>query len=331
MGIEDLMPFLKKNGIEPEQLSLEDFAGKRIVIDSAFIIFTWMYQAAKEAVMQADFVETFFDFPYFLDLVMTSAKRFIGELMKARIYPIFVRDNPVSPPEKIITLEKRRAKKAECEKAYQKLLKKFLEADPLSEDNNIEALREAYIKTNYLTNAQWEKTVDKIFSLGMPQVMVKPGYDGERLAAALVREGEADAVWSSDTDVLVHGAHIQIIGFVSGRSTLIKVVRLEPILTLFGDDLSIFRDFCILCGCDYNTRMYGIGPVKAYNELLDVHGDMKLLIRQYHPHSKCWNFKVCVRMFELLSPDDLLIEETMQTDFDREKVPKHLRRYLSRY
>jgi 5'-3' exonuclease len=328
MGIKDLNPFLKRHGIVPEKVSLNSFRGKRAVIDSAYIVHTWMFQNAMEAMVNADFVENFIDFPYFLELVLTSAKRFLRELLEAGIYPIFVRDNPIAPEEKIFTLEERRAKKADAEAHYQVLLDKFLKADPLSEDNNIDLLKEVYLKTNYLTSSQWEKMMDKIFSLGIPQVMVKPGYDGERLVAALVREGEADVAWTTDTDVLVHGAHTVITGFVSGKNTLVKVMRLEPILNIFDDNLEVFRDFCIICGCDYNKRIYGIGPVKCYNELLDVKGDIDLLIRQYKPHSKNWNYKVCVKMFELISSDDLILEETMQPDFVKSKLPRELRKYI---
>ena len=29
--------------------------------------------------------------------------------------------------------------------------------------------------------------------------------------------------------------------------------------------MSKFIDVCILCGCDYNTNIEGIWPIKAYN------------------------------------------------------------------
>jgi flap endonuclease-1 len=32
-----------------------------------------------------------------------------------------------------------------------------------------------------------------------------------------------------------------------------------------------FIDMCILCGCDYSAKIEGIGPVKAYKFIKEMH------------------------------------------------------------
>ena len=36
-------------------------------------------------------------------------------------------------------------------------------------------------------------------------------------------------------------------------------------------------DFCILCGCDYTTKIVGIGPVNAY-KLIKEHKNIENII-----------------------------------------------------
>eukprot|EP01103_Thecamoeba_quadrilineata_P003211 TRINITY_DN13010_c0_g1_i1.p1 TRINITY_DN13010_c0_g1~~TRINITY_DN13010_c0_g1_i1.p1 ORF type:complete len:312 (-),score=28.40 TRINITY_DN13010_c0_g1_i1:163-1098(-) len=86
--------------------------------------------------------------------------------------------------------------------------------------------------------------------------------DAERLCSILVKEGIASAIYSADTDTLVHGCPIQILKIVNNEC---QVTRLSNVLKILQLDLDQFVDFCILCGCDYNTNIPNIGPVKAYN------------------------------------------------------------------
>ena len=40
---------------------------------------------------------------------------------------------------------------------------------------------------------------------------------------------------------------------------------------------SEFIDMCILCGCDYSSKIQGIGPVKAYKFIKEMHSIENIL------------------------------------------------------
>lgn len=64
-------------------------------------------------------------------------------------------------------------------------------------------------------------------------------------------------------DTLAFGCPILIRSFHKSNECL--EVELAKILRLSGLTYEQFIDFCILCGCDYSTKIKNIGPVKAYS------------------------------------------------------------------
>jgi flap endonuclease-1 len=74
---------------------------------------------------------------------------------------------------------------------------------------------------------------------------------------------------------------------VFGAGTMIRDVnnRKEPLTEINRDramlDLELtedeFIDMCILCGCDYASKIEGIGPVKAYKFIKEFHSIENIL------------------------------------------------------
>lgn len=82
--------------------------------------------------------------------------------------------------------------------------------------------------------------------------------------------GKVDAVCSEDTDCLVFGATTMVRDVNNKKQPLTEITREKLLLDL---DLTEdeFIDMCILCGCDYASKIEGIGPVKAYKFIKDLH------------------------------------------------------------
>lgn len=101
--------------------------------------------------------------------------------------------------------------------------------------------------------------------MGYPSLQAET--EGEKLCAALAREGVVGAVWSTDTDNYPLGTPITITGIkgYDGRQLLVSVVYLPVILSELKMSQEQFVDLCILCGCDFNTNIPLIGPKKAWN------------------------------------------------------------------
>lgn len=117
-----------------------------------------------------------------------------------------------------------------------------------------------------------------IVSMGFP--VIKADGEAETLCVKLCYMGMADAVFSEDTDVFAYVPDFEtdrdlvMVNMVSSSkfSLLSKRVILDR---LDMNELS-FRDMCILCGCDYNDGIKGIGPVtikkyfSSYERLEDI-------------------------------------------------------------
>lgn len=80
--------------------------------------------------------------------------------------------------------------------------------------------------------------------------------------------GLAYATASEDMDSLTFGTTVLLRGFNSKKEPIVQI-ELPVLLSQFGMTMPQFIDLCILCGCDYTTNISGIGPVKAFNYILD--------------------------------------------------------------
>ena len=97
--------------------------------------------------------------------------------------------------------------------------------------------------------------------------------EAETLCASLSLDGKVDAVITNDSDICAYGVKKFLYSINSFQENCIEI-DLDQIL--LGLDLTFeqFRDFCIMCGCDYNTNIPGVGPVNAY-KLIKKHGSIE--------------------------------------------------------
>lgn len=325
MGIDNLNVFLRENGVNAfGETSLSEFRDKRIVIDASFIFCTWLSQAIKYAVTDVDFQRPTAPMRKLMSSIQQSAKRFLFDLLQERVYPVFIHDGE-APEAKRNTLEKRRSEKTKRTEKYHILLRTYQASESLSRSSQLHALRNAYMTSNFLSGEEYNSLFTAAFSFGAPHATVLNGVDGERLAATLVREGYAAAVWTTDTDVLVHGAHTVITGFVT--SSTVKVTRRQPIMEFFGNNEVYFRDFCILLGCDYNEHIPGIGSKRAFMLFSQYQGNIDAIAYNYQTHTL--NIDVCRHLFSYVSSSDLVDNSKISLSFDLTKLPSHLHALVS--
>lgn len=92
-----------------------------------------------------------------------------------------------------------------------------------------------------------------------------PG-EAEALAAYLFSIGEIKAVITEDTDILTYGVETYISGLNSMTGEC-EVIYLSEVLDALELNLDEFRDFCIMCGCDYGTNIKGVGTATALKHI----------------------------------------------------------------
>jgi len=94
--------------------------------------------------------------------------------------------------------------------------------------------------------------------------------EAEATCAVLCRTGQVDAVLSEDTDVLNYCAS-RFLHRLNIQTQTLMEIDYTDMLTRLNFTPAQFLDFCIMCGTDYNTNLFKIGPEKSYRLLCKHH------------------------------------------------------------
>ena len=268
MGIKSINPFLKE--VAPGAfmtLPLTLFQGKAIAIDAHLRIYEFMSIATKSIIGSMKNPLDVVDRSKIIAFAVESLLEFNLTLCKYHITPVWVFDGPASEFKKQCLIDR----KAEKTK---KLSKIDSQREELESKHVLKVTTEDYQSFKKIlwqnVNVSYEDITifkDVISSLGYPILMAKS--DGEKLCSALNREGLVAAVWGNDTDNYALGTPNLISGFSGKQGNIhyVDFVRLETILDTLRIDLSFMTDFCIMCGCDFNDNIKGIGPKISYRLL----------------------------------------------------------------
>ena len=97
--------------------------------------------------------------------------------------------------------------------------------------------------------------------------------EAEGTCALMNRKGLVDGVLTEDTDVIAYGAPVMYHNF-SFRTGTVQKLELCKIIKELDVSFEQLRDFCILCGTDYNGNIEKIGPVRSM-ELIRKHKSLE--------------------------------------------------------
>lgn len=163
-----------------------------------------------------------------------------------------------------------------------------LEEEDINElmTKNVEELKEEYEKTIkrivYVKSEHIESTKRLCEYMGIPYVVSRG--EAESLLAHLCKEDIIDGCISEDTDILANGGKI-FIRNVSAEKNSVDEYCLEGILTGLEMNYEEFMDMCILCGCDYTSKIGGMGPMNAY-KMIKKHGNIESTLIELKKNSK---------------------------------------------
>jgi flap endonuclease-1 len=245
MGIKDLNRYLLNHCLSPDSISknisLSEFKGKIIVVDTSIYIYK--------------FLET--------NALIENMYLLISIMLDSGIIPVFIFDGK-PPPEKRELLYQRKLKKKEAEQLYNELkLKQDQNQDPDQEiHREMEWLQKQFLRINH-THIQIVK--DLLTAYGI-EYYVASG-EADELCAQLVISNKAWACMSDDMDLLVYGCPrvIRHLSLLNKKATL---YNMNHILKDLHMTLPIFRQIMVLSGTDYytNTDYHLQGVLKWYNE-----------------------------------------------------------------
>ena len=241
--------------------------------------------------------------------------RLILRLLKNNIYPVFAFDGK-PPKEKDEILQERKQKRE-----FLFMKKEILELIRDNKDDDKEDIYKKindYIKDNnenfkmqnekldlYLSNNfNYDEEIDKI---NKKIITIKTHHidnakklfdyfgvsyihapcEAESLLAVLCKKKIIDCCITEDMDILANGCQIFLKNF-SADKNFVDEYCLEGILQNLDITYKQFIDLCILCGCDYTTKIYGIGHVNAY-KLIKKYNNIEGILENIHNIQK---FKV---------------------------------------
>lgn len=289
MGIKNLnelfkfLKKIKKNGTSMKLSELIDksiqkkclgaYTGKKIAIDSSIYLYKNKYNGKA-------IIEEFF--------------KQILKLLQFNITPVYVFDGAPPKEKSEVLLERRLIKNK-----LQNQINDLMEAKSSFEENieaNIEEIKvinEAINQKNKQYINVSSDDIDKCMTLfdymGIPYIKA-PG-EAEVFCVELYKDNLVDACISEDYDILANGGNIFIKGF-NHYSNNVTEYNLNNILLSLELTYDQFVEICILCGCDYTSKIKGVGPINSYK-----------LIKKYNTIDKCIEMEFSVKS-KYTIPDD---------------------------
>lgn len=275
MGIKNLKVILNsKCSLAINQRKLNCYNGMNIGIDISIFLYKYLYR-------NNDHIE--------------GLTRLILRLLKNNINPIFIFDGK-PPKEKDEIIQERKNKKEflHMKREIMELIQDNIEKDFENNKNMImnyikennesyviedETIKEFMSKTKEDLENDIEKIKKKIIHIKSHHIesskklfdlfgirYIHAPCEAESFLATLSKNDIVDACITEDMDILANGGKLFLKNF-SADKNYVDEYCLEGILINLELTYEQFLDLCILCGCDYTTKIYGMGPINAYKLL----------------------------------------------------------------
>ena len=309
MGIKNLKTILQNFCENYSQTkNLKDYNGQILAVDSSIFIYKSLYNNSD---------------------VLDGMTRNILRFLKNGIVPYFVFDGK-PPDEKNELLESRKERKNNLIKKKNIIENKINEKKnnnqnmdeiPINDDINYDTmhlseLEEELAKVNKciinINSEHFELIYELLEYFGIPYIIANG--EGETFCSKLYINGKVNGVISEDSDVLVNGGKIFIRGFNPIKNS-VEEYNLDTILNNLEIDYYQFIDLCILCGCDYTTKINGIGPITAY-KLIKSYNNIENIIDYINSGNK---YKV-PENFDYLKARDLFLNSFNDYDYKSLKI-----------
>ncbi len=256
-----------------KEVSIDEFSGKTIAVDA----FNHLYQFLS-TIRQRDgtpLMDSHGNVTSHLSGLFSRTTN----LLERNIRLIYVFDGK-SPGLKLEEQERRSSVKAEAEAKYR----------IAAEKRDLDEMKKYASRTSRLTEQMLAESRELLRAMGIP--VVDAPSEGEAQAAQIVKDGQAFAVSSQDSDSLLFGSPYLIRNLsISGRRKRAgklayeainpELISLQEVLGELGLTREQLIVLGILVGTDYNRAgIKGIGPKNAL-KLLKKHGtDFKGLFRE---------------------------------------------------
>ena len=285
MGIKNLSNFISKrtnNGVE--EINISSLNGYKIAIDTSIFLYKFMYSSK----FIDNFIQQIYHFKSF------------------NIIPIYVFDGK-PPKEKQQILDERKTLKDKNLIKIDELEKKLLNIVDNEEKKKLK--KELFILKRKNINITKEDIINlkKVFNiLGINYIQAN--CEADLICCQLYKTQKVNGCLSNDMDFLASGSGLLFTNY--NLSNKLNKYNLSKILQELELTYDKFVDLCILCGCDYTTKIRGIGVEKAYIAL-KKYNNIETVIENMCGENK--RFK-CPSNFEYQIARKLLKNDNLEND-----------------
>jgi 5'-3' exonuclease len=258
MGIKNLHTFLRKTcPFIYEEISLTSLAYKKIAIDLS------IYLCKYKSIYKEKWIDAF------LNLVTC--------LRENEIHFVFIFDSK-SPPEKDAEKQFRLLQRLKLKKKIEDLERSV---KYYNDKNEIDDVLRFYFEKKATTDItiiynEIDRLKSNVIDIKSDDFeLIKHLFDlldvpyyyavseAEATCAHLCINKQVDGVLTEDTDILAYGCPIFYHKINIQNNTIMKI-EIKNILQMLHFTFEQFRDFCIMCGTDYNTNLPKIGAERAF-------------------------------------------------------------------
>nr|QBK93416.1 MAG: flap endonuclease [Pithovirus LCPAC404] len=316
MGILTFAKFIDDKRLLGAKMTIDPlfFHRTKIAVDALLFANAYFSIAAKSVEplkIQIDRAELRNRFLY-------RSTRGINKILRMKITPIFIFDGP-RRIEKLDTSKERFEKRMKAEEQRLQLIKDY--EDIVSPSSTEKAFYITALEKKIAVSVKIDS--DDICSfknmleiVGIPCLTAL--HDGEELCASLNRERKVIGGYTKDTDLLVHGAPIQIRNISPSK---IEITSLEIILEKTGWTMNQFVDYCITCSCDFNVNIKGIGPKTAW-KLIDEYKSIDKFPKKYRKidlDTSILKYESCREIFRCKMSSEICTDSLDDSDLEIKK------------
>lgn len=311
MGIKDLHRWIRKN--HPSTISrvlLSSFSGRRIAVDATNVCYEIWSSAFRGALKSTDVISREVDREEVAGKCLQKLRNYLRNILSCGVLPVFVFDGEYHKDKALYAQRKRRETRSRARHRLNTLDDEIASIHhPPDRNRFLEEKRKVLAQTEG-PELEIETMKNVLFASGIP--CIQAYYEAEKLCSQLCYEGRVDAVISADSDNLAHGCLMLLTRLEIDKDgeLVAEAFSLPLLLESMNLTFESFIDFCILCGCDYNENMRGVGIVRAF-DLIRVYGKIEnfpLTHRNRSLDKSVLNYSTCRKIFAL-APSPSLAEK----------------------
>lgn len=223
------------------------------------------FDKLRGSIIGVDFSLFLYRFVYNKNNPIECFLRQVHLFYRYKILPVYVIDGN-APLEKQVTLDKRAQKR---QKLYDNIADLLEKQHDNNSPNTTSRIDSEITKLERRCVVFSQKLVQDILYffelLGIP--VICENEEADFILAKLSAANKIDYILSDDSDVLAFGAKKVLKNFCI-KEEKCELYDMDDILMSLGVSMQKFVDICILCGCDYTTKIRNMNCGKSLQLIL---------------------------------------------------------------